>query len=57
VAKAENLSLFLIHPIFVVTDAVLALHFNVLEVGFRDIFGFHAPWNFVDIHVRRHNHF
>ena len=54
VAEAKNLPLFLVDPILVVIHAILALHFDVVGVGFRNIFSLNSSRDFVNVHVGRH---
>ena len=51
VAKTENLPSLFIHPIFVITNTILVLDFDILGVSFGDILGADASRNLVNIHV------
>src|SRR5439155_19197779 len=51
VAKTKNLPGLFIHPVSVVTNAVLVLEFNIFGVSFGDILGTDASRDLVNVHV------
>ena len=53
-AKAKDFTSFLIDPVLVVMNAILALHFDIMCVSLSDIISSNASRNFVNIDVCWH---